>query len=79
MKAAGVARNAWVYSGLVASHVRRRDLQGARQLLDAMREDGVVPNTVVYNTLLQAYADLEGVKEGGQEGGKGAGNAVQVR
>lgn len=59
MKASQVQRNAWVYSSMVAALVRRGDVQGAQAMVEAMREDGVKPTTVVFNTLLQAYADSE--------------------
>lgn len=52
-------RNVWVYSCMVAALVRRLDVAGALCMVDTMREDGVTPNTVVFNTLLQAYADSE--------------------
>lgn len=52
-------RNVWVYSSMVAALVRQQDVEGAQSMVEAMRADGVTPNTVVFNTLLQAYADSE--------------------
>ena len=59
MKDSGVQRNVWVYSSMVAALVRQQDVPGAQSMVEEMRADGVVPTTVVFNTLLQAYADSE--------------------
>ena len=54
MRRRRVPPNAHTYSTIVDALVRRGDVGGAEAVVDEMREDGVEPTAVTYNTLLKS-------------------------
>lgn len=59
MLSAGVKPNSMVTCSLIKGHAYYKDMEGARQLLEVLREHGVRANEWVYGTMILHYTRLD--------------------